>query len=747
MKIGKEQVQTVNTRHLDHVISRRLRKYRSILIALFALLLLLPTIALAASAQPQTTPHDPADDWERVQQAGVLVLGTAADYPPFEFYNSNHELDGFDIALAKALGAVLGIEVKYNDFAFDGLLNEVQLGQVDGAIAAISVTSERQKIVDFSSLYYLGSSSVVASADFTETITSPTDFADLRVGVQRGTTYQSWAQQQLVATGLISQTDLFMYGTAGGILADLRSGDIDVGLMGEQPATIAVRNGDLKIVGEQINAQRFALAFPRGSSLVAPINEALIELRDSGIYAQLVKNYLNMPLVHVAPPAAEAVIANLPLTTTATTPAPSATLSSTTPACLNSMAWVSDLNLDDHDMKAPPVVLPGQDFTKGWRVRNSGTCTWPADYRLAYVSGNRIEAAMGGTSVSLGKEVAPGEEIDLSVNLRAPQVYGTFQGFWKMQDEHARNFGEVIWVGVQVPNPNPPPTPTPAPLPTVAPQPTPVVVQPAQPAVQQPVNVNPNLRADQNVIAAGQCTTIRWDVDNVNAVFLIDPNGQQGVGGHDARNECPGVTTTFTLRVVNHDNSSHDYQITLQVTPNNNYSINFGVDNGTIDSGQCTHLRWDVRNVQAVYLNGEGVAGVSDREVCPGSTQTYELRVTRNDGGQESRQVTINVNAPQPQTSTEERPSYQALPAIDDFSVDNNYPFIGECINLNWSTENTDSVNIWIDGNLTETGGPSSGSLEECQLGVGVHLYEMYAYNGSGQTQTSVSVTVQDAGD
>ena len=106
---------------------------------LFALLVLFGA-ATANAAPPQQDEPDPAGDWARIQTAGKLVIGTAADYPPFEFYSSDYTLDGFDIALAKALGDELGVEVEFNDYAFDGLLDQVQLGHVDAALAAISVT-------------------------------------------------------------------------------------------------------------------------------------------------------------------------------------------------------------------------------------------------------------------------------------------------------------------------------------------------------------------------------------------------------------------------------------------------------------------------------------------------------------------------------------------------------------------------------------------------------------------------------
>ena len=81
---------------------------------LCALLMLVAAPLAKAAPASQATP-DPANDWQRVQQAGKLVIGTSADYPPFEFYNSNYALDGFDVALAKALGEQLVFNADVND--------------------------------------------------------------------------------------------------------------------------------------------------------------------------------------------------------------------------------------------------------------------------------------------------------------------------------------------------------------------------------------------------------------------------------------------------------------------------------------------------------------------------------------------------------------------------------------------------------------------------------------------------------
>jgi polar amino acid transport system substrate-binding protein len=668
----------------------------------------------AASTANATAPHqdapDPADDWARIQKAGKLVIGTAADYPPFELYNSNYELDGFDIALAKALGEELGLEVEFNDYAFDGLLDQVQLQQVDAAIAAISVTPGRRERVDFTNLYYVGSSAVVAGSAFTQTVTSPFDMAGLTVGVQRGTTYQAWAQENLVDSGYIPQENLVTYPAVGTMLTDLRTGKLDVSLMGKLTADLAVRGRGLTLVGEGLDTQQFAIAVPKGSSLVEPLNAALLAVESDGRFAELSKLYLSETPAPAAATASGAVVTILPVPT----PAP---VQPAVTACVSSMKWIADLNLDDQNMQTPPALLPGQDFVKSWRVQNNGTCPWPADFELAYANGNRIEAAMGGRSVRTGRSVQPGEQIDLSVNLRAPQTYGVFQGFWQLRDDLGQFFGETVWAGIQVPDPNPP---------------APVVQAPAV------ATVNPSLRADSAYIAAGQCTALRWDVDNVSSIFLVDGGSQQGVGGHDARSVCPGSTTTYTLRVIANDGATHEFPIIITVADNGGYSINFWGDRETIDAGQCTTLRWDVRNVQAVYLDGEGVAGVSQREVCPGDTKNYNLTVDKNDGGQDSRQVTIRVNNAQPQ---------QDAARIRRFDVDRNMVFIGECITIEWRTDDAEGVGLLRNGDTVLQAGSGNGDFEDCNAPVGVNGYDLTAYNRTGRETRSLSVVVQDAGD
>lgn len=591
--------------------------FLTMLVGLLAVLLAIPQ---ASQAQA------PTDDLARIRANGRIVFGTSGDYPPFEFYNSQFQLDGFDIALARELGKRLGVEVEFNDFAFNGLLDAMRLGQVDAAISAISVTADRQDYVDFTNLYYIDDDAVLTLTSNPVRIRSATDFAGLRVGVETGTTYHQWAQENLVNEGIITQEALVTYPDTGFLLRALRNDEVDATIMGRLPAFVYNMSfDDIYLAGRGLNQQRFAIAVPKGSNLVDPLNQALLAIQADGTYAELVSQYLNVDKDEVIHDPGLAEVENTPVEA-----APA-------PACIYGMAYVADLNLDDRNMTAPPVMNPGQGFTKSWRVRNSGTCAWDADFVLLYVNGNRAESSMGAQPQAAGRSVAPGETVDLSMPLQAPNAYGTFQAFFQMRDNTGKLFGEVIWAGIQVPDPNPPPTPTPAPVPPAA-------------------NLNPNLRADSTWVNPGQCTNIRWDVDGISAVYFVDGNNIQGVGGHDSRT------------------------------------------------------------------------------VCPGQTWTYVLRVVRTDGVTLEYPITINVNGQSP--SQPSRPG----PSISHFSVDRNEIRAGECIRLEWNTSNADGVNIYRGGNRILSGGPTSGSHDDCPPS-GHNDYDLEAY-GNGNTSYRVTVNV-----
>jgi len=102
------------------------------------------------------------------------------------------------------------------------------------------------------------------------------------------------------------------------------------------------------------------------------------------------------------------------------------------------------------------VFAPGSSFTKIWRLKNNGTCTWKTSYRVVLVSGDMLG---GQNLMPLPREVAPGETIDLSMTFKAPLTLGSYRGNWQIRNDKGEIFGATVtanrpfWVAVRVQTP------------------------------------------------------------------------------------------------------------------------------------------------------------------------------------------------------------------------------------------------------------------------------------------------------
>jgi len=423
------------------------------LIGIGALVLILFLIGLF-NQDAETAPAPSTDDsWTRVQTSGRLRVGTSADYPPFEYYNEQAAIDGFDMALIREIGNKLGVQTEISDFAFASLPDTLRIGQIDVAMAALSITDDREAVADFTNIYYVGEDGILANQDSSiDEVTSASDVAGMRVGVQRGSVYEQLGQANLVDAGFIPQQNLILYDKADQIITDLERNALDVGAMDLKPAIDFSQNRGVKLVGQGLNEQRFAIAAVNGATeLISRINQALVELQNEGVINRLAQEYLDLSPDEIIPPP---------------TPAP------TPEACVDGSEVVRDLNYDSNDLDNPPVFEPGENFQKGWRLRNTGTCTWTSAYFAAYVRGNTPAAQMGGQPTRIVGEVQTGQTYDMWVNLTAPNEAGEYVGYWQMHDDANAAFGETFVVAAEVPGPTPVPseTPTPTEVPTGTPE-------------------------------------------------------------------------------------------------------------------------------------------------------------------------------------------------------------------------------------------------------------------------------------
>jgi polar amino acid transport system substrate-binding protein len=467
-------------------------KWKYVMLAALLVGLLAAACAPAATPAPTEVPAPTDPTWDRIQATGKMLVGTSGDYRPFAYYNENFVLTGFDVALIEAVAMRMGVPVEVKDFAFDGLGTALSIGQIDGAIAAISVTEERQALVDFTNVYFIGAGAALAKqGSGIGPISSLEQLVQYRVGVQDASVYQT-EMEDLVELGQMPAANLIPFVRVDDGTRALQEGAVDILLLDDAAAQSMAAEGKFEIAGTGVVQQRYAIAVPKGSpTLLANINQALVDLNNDGTLAQLIQEYLNIaPEDQVPPPTATPTAAAGPTATPAPTrtPAPG--------ACVDGMAYVADLNFDDENMKDPPQLDKGENFSKGWRIRNVGTCTWTNQYSLRYVFGNVPEARMDGETTHVSGQVAPNQTYDMYVDLEAPDISGTFQGFWQMFNGNGQAFGETIWVGIEVPGEaKPEPTKTPAPEPTKVPE---------QPPTIQSFEVDPGQ------VFVGECVDLSW---------------------------------------------------------------------------------------------------------------------------------------------------------------------------------------------------------------------------------------------
>lgn len=218
---------------------------------------------------------------------GVLTVGTNAEFPPFEYVGDDGEPDGFDIALCKAIGEKLGVEVVVENMEFASLVTSIG-SKVDIAAAGMTVTEERQQTVDFSDPYYEAVQCVLVLAD--SDIATKDDLMDKKIGVQLGTT------ADFIAEELTSED--CRYDKSVDAVNDLVNGKIDAVIVDKNPAAVfeSKFEGQVKVIdGSQFDfeTENYAIALPKGDTALADaINGAIEELKADGTFDELVQTYI-----------------------------------------------------------------------------------------------------------------------------------------------------------------------------------------------------------------------------------------------------------------------------------------------------------------------------------------------------------------------------------------------------------------------------------------------------------------------
>ena len=217
---------------------------------------------------------------------GKLTMSTNAAFPPYESTDDNGNFVGIDIDVAAAIAEKLGLELQVDDMDFDAALLAAQNGKSDMVMAGVTVTDDRQLVMDFSDSYATGIQSIIVKED--SDIATPDDLADKMIGTQRGTTGYIYCSDDF------GDEHVTPYDNGLTAVQALVNGQVDAVVIDNAPAKEFVEaNPGLKILDTAYAEEDYAIGVAKGNTaMLDAINGALEELKNDGTLQAIVDKYI-----------------------------------------------------------------------------------------------------------------------------------------------------------------------------------------------------------------------------------------------------------------------------------------------------------------------------------------------------------------------------------------------------------------------------------------------------------------------
>lgn len=255
-------------------------------ISLVALLSILTLIIAACGTNNDGSPGNGSGDGGNK----TYRVGIDTTYPPFEF-EKDGEYTGIDIDLITAIAEDQGFEIDFKPMDFGGIIPAMQAGQLDLAIAGMSITEDRKKVVDFSDPYFEAGLTLVIDSNTTD-IETIEDLKGKKVAVKTGTTGAAFAQNSADEHGF----EIVQFNDSPAMFQEVANGNAHA-LIEDYPViayAIAQNDLGLKTVGERLNGDQYGIAVLKGQNaeLLEKINAGLENLRESGKYDEILDKYL-----------------------------------------------------------------------------------------------------------------------------------------------------------------------------------------------------------------------------------------------------------------------------------------------------------------------------------------------------------------------------------------------------------------------------------------------------------------------
>jgi glutamine transport system substrate-binding protein len=219
--------------------------------------------------------------------AEPLLVAVDTAFVPFEF-KQNGKYVGFDIDLWEAIAKDLKLEYKLQPMDFSGILPALQTKNVDVALAGITITEDRRKVIDFSDGYYDSGFMLMVPKD--STIKGVADLKGKSLALKIGTSAANYAKTNFIGT------DQRLFPNIDSAYLELQTGRVDAA-MHDTPNVLyyiaTAGKGRVKAVGAQMMAQQYGIGFPKGSPLVTRVNGALANIKADGRYAAIYRKWFD----------------------------------------------------------------------------------------------------------------------------------------------------------------------------------------------------------------------------------------------------------------------------------------------------------------------------------------------------------------------------------------------------------------------------------------------------------------------
>ena len=240
------------------------------------------TEAPATTAAAETTAA--ASELKTVE-AGKLIMSTNAAFPPYEMVADDGSFEGIDVEVAGAIAGKLGLELVVDDMDFDAALLAVQQNKSDIVMAGVTVTEDRQLIMNFSDSYATGVQVVIVKEGSDVTLDN---LGEKMIGTQRGTT------GYIYTSGDYGDDHVTAYDNGASAVQALLNGQVDCVVIDSAPAEAFVAaNAGLTILDTEYVTENYAIGVNKdNTALLDAINQALAELTADGTIQSIVDKYI-----------------------------------------------------------------------------------------------------------------------------------------------------------------------------------------------------------------------------------------------------------------------------------------------------------------------------------------------------------------------------------------------------------------------------------------------------------------------